>query len=88
MHSKKSGIMSEIVFVYKGKQHTGQIISSTNAEPHYHWFYFKDEVLSKMINDDCIGFKKKGNQLHPTKIYTSHFDLVEKVKSIVEQSIN
>jgi hypothetical protein len=80
--------MSEVVFEYKGRQHSGFIVSSTNVEPHYHWFYFNDEHIPGIIKDDCIGFKKKGNQLHPTKIYTSHTDLIEKVKSIVERTIN
>jgi hypothetical protein len=79
--------MDKIVFEYKGKQHSGQLISSTNIEPHYHWVYFSDETITRMINDDCIGFKKKGDQLQPTKIIMQHHELVETVKKIVESRI-
>jgi hypothetical protein len=80
--------MNDVVFEYKGRQYKGQIVSSTNVDPHYHWFYFNDKDISKLINDDCIGFKKKGNQLQPTKIYTSHSELVETVKRVVEMNIS
>ena len=80
--------MSDVVFEYKGRQHSGFIVSSTNIEPHYHWFYFNDEHISRIINDDCIGFKKEGNDLHPTKIYKSHTDLVETVQRIIERNIS
>lgn len=80
--------MENIVFEYKGRQLSGQLISSTNMEPHYHWFYFTDDSLSKIIEDDCIGFKKKGNQLQPTKTFSGHIELVETVKRIVESHIN
>jgi hypothetical protein len=79
--------MSEVIFEYNGRTHTGQIVSSTNVEPHYHWVYFNDQDITKLINDDCIGFKKKDNQLQPTKIYTSHLELVETVKRVVEMNI-
>ncbi len=79
--------MTEIHFEYKGRQLSGHIISSTNIEPHYHWVYFNDTYMEAMIKDDCIGFKRTGNMLYPTKVYTSHLDLVEKVQKIVEQNI-
>jgi hypothetical protein len=77
-----------ITFEYKGKQRTGQIISSTNLEPHYHWVYFNDEEITRTIQDDCIGFKKKGDQLTPTRIFTAHTELIETVKRVVENHIN
>lgn len=80
--------MKNIVFEYKGRKRSGQLISSTNAEPHYHWFYFDDEELTSSIKDDCIGFKKNGNQLQPTRIFTNHSELVDTVKRLVEAHIN
>lgn len=80
--------MEKIVFDYKGRQHSAQLISSTNIEPHYHWVYFNDEDIITSIKDDCIGFKKKGSQLQPTRIFANHSDLVETVKKTVEEHIN
>lgn len=80
--------MRQIVFEYKGRQHRGQIISSTTIEPHYHWFYFDDEDIIGLIEDDCIGFQKKNDELHPTRIYTRHQELVETVKKVVENNIS
>jgi len=80
--------MNEISFVYNGRMHSGQIISSTSLEPHYHWVYFKDKEIEKLINDDCIGFKKTDNGLRPTKLYTTNTELVETIKSLVEQNIS
>jgi hypothetical protein len=80
--------MEKIVFEYNGRQHSGQLISSTNMEPHYHWVYFSDETITRLINDDCIGFKKKGNGLQPTKVISNHQELIETVKRIVESRIN
>lgn len=82
-----AGNMKQISFEYKGRERSGQIISSTNIEPHYHWVYFNDTEMVSMIKDDCIGFKKIDDNLYPTKIYTSHTDLIEQVKSIVEKNI-
>lgn len=79
--------MKEISFEYKGRQHSGQIISSTNFEPHYHWVYFNDTEVQKMIKDDCVGFKLTEHGLRPTKIYTTHTELVEKLRSLVEHHI-
>ncbi|MCE3282972.1 MAG: hypothetical protein K0Q66_1709 [Chitinophagaceae bacterium] len=79
--------MSEIVFSYKGIQHSGYIVSSTNIEPHYHWFYFNSEEIGRLLHDDCIGFKLHKNQLLPTKQFIAHSDLVETVKHIVARSI-
>jgi len=77
-----------VTFEYRGKQVTGQIISSTNFEPHYHWFYFNDTEITQKIEDDCIGFKNKGGRLTPTKSFAAHTDLVEVVKKVVESHIN
>lgn len=79
--------MTQISFEYKGRKHSGHIISSTNIEPHYHWVYFNDTEMERLINDDCIGFKNTDNGLRPTKIYTTHTELVETVKAVVEQFI-
>jgi len=81
--------MNEIVFEYRGMQLKGQIISSTGAEPHYHWVYFMDNEVVSLIHDDCIGFKKNkaSNQLQPTAIYTTHLELIETVKALVEKAI-
>ena len=79
--------MKQISFEYQGRHRSGQIISSTNIEPHYHWVYFNDQEMQAIFKDDCIGFKKTGNNLYPTRIYTSHSELVEKVKSLVEKNI-
>lgn len=79
--------MRDIVFEYNGKKLTGQIVSSTNIEPHYHWFYFNDQEITGMINDDCIGFKIKNEQLHPTRTYTTHLELVETIKRVIENNI-
>lgn len=87
LHSKQNG-MSEIVFEYKGRRHSGQLISSTNLEPHYYWVYFTDEVIKRLLHDDCIGFKQRGNGLQPTKTFTVHHELVELIKKIVENQIN
>lgn len=78
--------MNEIIFTYQGKMHTGYIVSSTHAEPHYHWFYFNDEELIKEI-DDCIGFKIQNDELTPTRNFMKHSELVETVKKIVENKI-
>ncbi len=79
--------MNQIVFTYDGKKHTGYIISSTNLQPHYHWFYFNDEELIKQV-DDCIGFKLQNNELTPTRHFKNHDHLVETVKQIVQQRIS
>lgn len=80
--------MRDIQFQYKGQTVSGQIISSTQIEPHYYWFYFKDSNIQDLINDDCIGFKKKADGLHPTRIHTAHHDLVNTVRDIVLQHVN
>jgi hypothetical protein len=79
--------MKDIRFEYNGREHSGKIISSTNIEPHYHWFYFTDTEIKTIIKDDCIGFKKTDRGLRPTRIYTTHTELVEQVRSIVEKHI-
>ena len=79
--------MGEIIFSYKGRQHSGYIVSSTNMEPHYHWFCFNSKEMSKLLNDDCIGFKIQNNQLLPTRPFTAHTELVETVRSIVSNSL-
>jgi hypothetical protein len=79
--------MKEISFEYKGRQHSAQLISSTTLEPHYHWVYFNDKELEMLINDDCIGFKRTDKGLHPTKIFTVHPELIEKIRSLVEKNI-
>ncbi len=82
-------LMDKITFEYKGKQLSGQLISSTNLEPHYHWFYFNDAEITQTIQDDCIGFKKRGGQLTPTRVYSGqHIELVETVKRVIESHIN
>jgi hypothetical protein len=79
--------MNKIVFTYQGKKHTGYIVSSTNLEPHYHWFYFNDQELINEV-DECIGFKIQNNVLTPTRSFRKHNQLVETVKDIVEQRVN
>jgi hypothetical protein len=80
--------MDKIVFEYNGKIHSGQLVSSTNIEPHYHWVYFSDESITRLINDDCIGFKMKGDALQPTRVISNHQELVDTVKKIIESRIN
>lgn len=80
--------MKEISFIYQGRARSGQIISSTSIEPHYHWVYFNDKEIEQVINDDCIGFKKTAKGLHPTRIYTTNTELIETIRSLVEKNIS
>jgi hypothetical protein len=78
--------MGEIIFTYKGRQHSGYIVSSTNLKPHYHWFYFHDELLINTV-DECIGFKESNNELKPTMPFSAPNDLVETIKNLIEQQL-
>jgi hypothetical protein len=80
--------MNEIVFEYKGRKHYGHLVSSTNLEPHYHWIYFTDEEITRLIHDDCVGFKGTGKALQPTKTFTTYRDLIDTLKKAVEEHIN
>ncbi|HEX6913895.1 MAG TPA: hypothetical protein VF145_01555 [Chitinophagaceae bacterium] len=79
--------MTEISFEYNGRKHSGQVISSTHIEPHYHWFCFDDSELVKLLKDDCIGFKKTGDGLSPTRLFVQHQELVETVRQMIQQRI-
>lgn len=80
--------MDQIVFEYQGRTLSAQLISSTQMEPHYHWVYFNDAQIASFLDDDCIGFKQKGNGLQPTRTYVVHRELVETVQRAVETHIS
>jgi hypothetical protein len=75
-----------VSFEFKGTTVTGYIISSTDIEPHYHWFLLKDVNL---INEygDSIAFKEKDGELKSVHVMINHLDFIAAVKDCVRKHI-
>jgi hypothetical protein len=73
-------------FEFKGTTITGYIISSTDIQPHFHWFFFDDVNLIATFGDS-IAFKTVDGQLEPVNIIFKHKDFIEAVKDCVRKHI-
>jgi hypothetical protein len=75
-----------VVFTYHGKTCSGHIMTSTDIEPHYYWFFFDSREFIEAIADS-IAFTEDHGRLIPVHNYTRHMDLVRIVKKIIERFI-
>jgi hypothetical protein len=73
-------------FDFKGMTVTGFIISSTDIQPHFHWFLFDDVNLIDTFGDS-IAFKVDEGQLKPVSVIVKHQDFIEAVKRCVENHL-
>lgn len=77
--------MHIISFTYNSKEYIGYIASSTIKEPHFHWLFFTDEALTKMVGDDCIAFVEADGTLeHYNRVSLNHVALVNVAKKHIE----
>lgn len=73
-------------FVHKGITYSGYIISSTDLDPHFHWFVFDDvNVIAKY--GDSIAFKLEDGKLIPVYHLTSPL-FVQAVLDCVQRNLN
>lgn len=75
-----------IAFTYNGKPCSGYIITSTDIEPHYYWFFFESKEFIEAIAD-CIAFTMNSGRLEPVHNYSRHMDLVRIVRKLIERFI-
>lgn len=78
--------MHTITFTYRGKEYTGYIASSTIKEPHFHWLFFTDPLLTEIVGDDCVAFQEiDGKLIHFNRIPAACNDLVEIALNLIEE---
>jgi hypothetical protein len=73
----------KVSFVYNGKRYTGQVVSSTRLEPHFHWFMFDDPEAIEQYGDS-IAFKIENGVLIPLYHLTAP-DFVSAVHRCVQE---
>ena len=73
-------------FDFEGRTYTGYVVSSTDIEPHFHWFVFDDRNVVAQYGDS-IPFKIEEGKLLPQYHLTSP-DFVAAVQTCVQQFID
>ena len=75
-----------IAFTYHGQTCSGYIITSTDIEPHYYWFFFDSKEFIQDIADS-IAFTDEAGKLVPVHNYGPHVELVRIIKKLIERFI-
>ncbi|HEX6915614.1 MAG TPA: hypothetical protein VF145_10260 [Chitinophagaceae bacterium] len=73
-----------VAFHYMGKTCSGYVMSSTDLEPHYHWFFFNEREYIERIGES-IPFIVKDGELVPANHYSEHEGLVTVIKTVLEK---
>lgn len=72
-----------VVFAYMGKTYSGYVVSSTDLDPHFHWFFFNDKQFAEQFSDS-IAFREINGSLRPVHNYSRNAELVLSVQKAVE----
>ena len=73
-------------FEFQGITYSGYIVSSTDIQPHFHWFMFNDPSVIEQYGDS-IAFKVEANQLIALYHLTAA-DFVAAVQHCVQQYLD
>jgi len=76
----------KVSFDFQGITIAGYIISSTDMQPHFHWFLLEDANLIERFGDG-IAFKEDNGKLEPVRLLPKHRDFIVEVRKCVEQNI-
>ena len=61
--------MDEVIrFSFKGKEYTGDVLSSLDMTPHYHWLIFRQPEMQKLLGEE-IAFVVRNAELTPVNIF-------------------
>lgn len=78
--------MKVITFNYQGKTYSGELIASTNMQPHYYWLSFNDSELKERIGES-IAFMQNGDRIELVYTVTNNQDIVDVVKMAVAEKL-
>jgi len=81
--------MEEVIqFSYKGKQYTGNVLSSLEMTPHYHWVIFRNPEMKEMVGEE-ITFVVKDSRLKPVNTFLAqkNRELFEQIQSAMEKHL-
>lgn len=82
--------MDEVIrFSFKGKEYTGDVLSSLDMTPHYHWVIFKQPEMQKLLGEE-IAFVVRNAQLKPVNIFLAqkNRELFSEIVAAMERHLN
>lgn len=82
--------MDEVIrFSFKGKEYTGDVLSSLDMTPHYHWVIFKQPEMQKLLGEE-IAFVVRNAQLKPVNIFLAqkNRELFSEIVAAMEKHLN
>lgn len=79
---------SVIRFSFKGKEYTGNIFSSLDMMPHYHWVIFRQPEIQEVLGDE-IAFVVKNAELSPVNTFLANKnkELFQQIQSAMQKQL-
>jgi hypothetical protein len=81
--------MEELIqFSYKGKQYTGNVLSSLDMTPHYYWVVFRQPELKAILGEE-ITFIVKDAMLKPVNTFLAqkNKELFQHIQAAMEKHL-
>jgi hypothetical protein len=77
-----------IRFSFNGKEYTGNILSSLDIIPHYHWVIFRQPEIQDVLGDE-IAFVVKNAELRPVNTFLANKnkELFQQIKSAMQKHL-
>lgn len=79
---------NSIQFSFKGKEYTGNILSSLEMTPHYHWVIFPQPEMQEILGDE-IAFVVKDAELRPVNTFLANKnkELFQQIQSAMQKHL-
>jgi len=79
---------SVIRFSFNGKEYTGNILSSLEMSPHYHWVIFRQQEIQQVLGDE-IAFIVKNAELTPVNSFLANKnkELFRQIQTAMEKHL-
>lgn len=81
--------MNDVIsFSFNGKVYTGNILSSLEMTPHYHWIIFRQPEIQEVLGDE-IAFVVKDAELRPVNTFLANKnkELFQQIQSAMQKHL-